>query len=414
MSSETPRILHVEASTSYGGSVRALQMYLANCRKGEFIHDALLYRDNDSASILARLVSNLVTLHKRPKSDNPEPKQNPLKRTLRKLIPDSVVETGSEILAFLKSIPNSVRIFRFLKRSDYDLVHVNNTFSFQPATLIAAKLARVPVVAHVRNPQAPSVINKLLIRAVDHVVTVSRFHQRQVASWNAHVPVDTCYDSVEVPAADEQQATKIRRQFLGDRRFLVGSVGRLDEQKGYADLIRAMRYVADSRSDARLVIAGDGPLKTELHGLLREFGLDDCVELCGFRSDIPNFIRSLDLFVSSSHWEGLPLVVVEAMLLGVPVIATEVCGNSEVVLPGRTGKLVPDRDPVALAESITGALDELGKRNQDADEARKLASRLFAPAINAHSLDDIFRSALSGQHGDVHAAQVGGVSCPIR
>jgi glycosyltransferase involved in cell wall biosynthesis len=389
------RILHVEASTSYGGSIRALQSYLANSRQGDFAHDVLLYHPTDGIEFLTPLVSKVITLgDQRPRISVREPRWNRLKTAVRRLIPDSLVETLSEVLAVAKSIPTCIRIFRFLRTSDYDLVHVNNTFSFQPATLIAAKLARIPIVAHVRNPQRPSLIDRFLIRAADSVVTVCRYHERQVESWQSGVPVVTCYDSVEPPFADEHAVANLKSELQEKGCFLIGSVGRLDEQKGYADLIVAARHIAERRSDFNIVIAGDGPLRRQLQQLVSTLELKDRVKLCGFRSDVPLFLKSLDLFVSPSHWEGLPLVVVEAMLLKVPVVVTDVCGNSEVVLPWRTGVLVGDRDPVALAEGIITVLDAPGRERLMVDNAEKLASRLFSPIANACSLDEVFRGTL--------------------
>lgn len=405
------RILHVEASTSYGGSIRALRSYLANSRHAEFVHDILLYHPTEGADVLGPLVNKVITLGARHPAVG-SPKRNWLRTAVRRLIPDALAEAVSELIALAKSIPTCIRIFRFLRSSDYELVHVNNTFSFQPATLIAAKLAGIPVVAHIRNPQRPSLINRLLIRAAEAVVTVCRYHERQVESWRSGVPVVTCYDSVEPPVADECRAAELRIQFQKKEGcILVGSVGRLDKQKGYVDLIMAARHVADVRQDVRFVIAGDGPLREDLQRLIDKLALTGIVELCGFRSDIPEFLRSLDLFVSPSHWEGLPLVIVEAMLLNVPVVATDVCGNPEVVLPGRTGMLVASCDPLALAQAIVSTLSASTKTTCMTGEATELASHLFAPVANAQRLDSIFQGALSGDVG--HSAPDHLASSPV-
>lgn len=401
-----PRVLHVEASTSYGGSVRALQTYLANCGQDAFIHDVLLYQVNGSEAILAPLVSRLLVLDRKA-ANNQKTDQGPnrLKRAVRRLLPDFVVSALSEGLAFAKSIPICIRLFRFLRKSDYALIHVNNTFSHQPATMIAARLAGIPVVAHVRNPLCQSMINKMLIRSADQIVTVCRFHERDVDSWKSGVPVVTCYDGVEVAEVNKNQATKVRHELLGRASFLIGSVGRLDQQKGYGDLICAAHHLAKVRTDFRVVIAGDGPLRTELQRLIRKSEVSDYIELCGFRSDVADFLGSLDVFVSSSYWEGLPLVVIEAMLLKIPVVVTDVCGNSELVVPDRTGTLAPVQDPQALAECIDRSLKSLSVDHR-LEEAQELAIQLFAPDKSAESLNNIFRSVLSKQDRHIRTEKI--------
>ena len=99
-------------------------------------------------------------------------------------------------------------------------------------------------------------------------------------------------------------------------------------------------------------------MRNELEAQITSSGLSGLVHLCGFRNDISNFISALDLFVSSSRWEGLPIAVVEAMLFRRPVVATDVGGVSEVVKNRRTGYVVSANDPSALADAMTEALEE--------------------------------------------------------
>src|SRR5207247_844359 len=152
----------------------------------------------------------------------------------------------------------------------------------------------------------------------------------------------------------------VRAGLAPPRATLVGSVGRRDEQKGYEYLVGAARRVVDQRPDVYFAVAGEGPSRPALERLVAESGLDGRFRLPGFVDDVTSFLSALDVFVSSSLWEGLPLAIVEAMLLGRPVVATDVGGSPEAVIPGRTGTLVPARDADALAEAILGSLDPPG------------------------------------------------------
>jgi glycosyltransferase involved in cell wall biosynthesis len=133
---------------------------------------------------------------------------------------------------------------------------------------------------------------------------------------------------------------------------LFGVVGRLSDQKGMPYLIAAMREIRTELPGARLLIVGNGEKAAELHALVSELGLDNCITFLGPRTDVADIVAGLDVFVSSSLWEGLPTVILEAMLLGVPVVATNIAGSRDLVIDGQTGLLAPARDSAALARMI--------------------------------------------------------------
>ena len=138
---------------------------------------------------------------------------------------------------------------------------------------------------------------------------------------------------------------------------MLVAAGRLAPWKGFADLIRAMKLVPAQRR-ARLMILGDGPLRGELQALISELGLDDTVRLLGYVENPLKYFARADVFVLSSHVEGLPNVLVEAMMCGCTPVSTDCpTGPREVLQDGKFGYLVPMRDPVAMAAGIEKALD---------------------------------------------------------
>lgn len=135
------------------------------------------------------------------------------------------------------------------------------------------------------------------------------------------------------------------------------AAGRLAPWKGFEDLIRAMKVLTNKRR-ARLMILGDGPLRSELEGLILELGLSGVVSLLGYVENPLKYFARADIFVLSSHVEGLPNVLVEAMMCGCTPVATDCpTGPREVLQDGKYGYLVPMRNPVALASGIEQALD---------------------------------------------------------
>lgn len=145
------------------------------------------------------------------------------------------------------------------------------------------------------------------------------------------------------------------RQMLGvapDAR-IVGSVGRLNWTKDQAGLIRAFGMVCAQVPQALLLLIGDGELRTELEQCAVAEGLAGRVRFLGDRSDVRELLRGLDLFVLSSLSEGYSMALLEASAVALPIVATAVGGNGEIVRDGISGYLVPPRDPAALADAMT-------------------------------------------------------------
>lgn len=147
---------------------------------------------------------------------------------------------------------------------------------------------------------------------------------------------------------------------LGSGDLLVGAVGRLDKQKGFATLIEAMSRL--KKTDLRCVIIGEGPERARLEALIRKHELETRVWLYGERTDIAGWLSAFDVSCLPSLWEGLPNTLLEAMALGLPVVASGVDGVPEVVENGKTGVLVPPASPAALAKALKDLADHPERR----------------------------------------------------
>jgi glycosyltransferase involved in cell wall biosynthesis len=148
--------------------------------------------------------------------------------------------------------------------------------------------------------------------------------------------------------APESAAGKRLRQVLGAAGCFVWlAVGRLDKAKDYPTMLRAFRQL--SGTPGILLIAGEGDGLAELQQLARELGIADRVRFLGLRRDIPELMSAADAYVMSSAWEGLPMVLLEASASALPIVATGVGGNREVVCDGESGFIVPPGSPEALA-----------------------------------------------------------------
>ncbi len=151
-------------------------------------------------------------------------------------------------------------------------------------------------------------------------------------------------------------------EFRAINLFLIGTVGRLDPIKDQLTLVQAFIHLVKNNPElshkVRLVIVGDGVLMLPLQALVREADIENLVWLAGERHDVADIMRTLDLFVLPSINEGISNTLLEAMASALPVIATKVGGNSELVVENETGYLVPKQDPIAMADAIKHYLDQ--------------------------------------------------------
>ena len=171
----------------------------------------------------------------------------------------------------------------------------------------------------------------------------------------------TIHNGIELPPA-AAPAGRFRAELgIGPHVPLVLSVGRFHEQKDQETLLRAWRIVAGSHPDALLAIVGSGGLEGRLREVSAAHGTSGSVRLVNPRAALAEAYVDADVFALSSRWEGLPYVLLEAMVYGLPVASTNVDGIPEAVVDGVTGVLVPPQDPAALGRAVEGLLsDPLG------------------------------------------------------
>jgi len=278
---------------------------------------------------------------------------------------------------------------------------------------IAAHFAGVPVVVHTFHGHVLreyfgrfiswtfTRVERLLTRWTDRIIMVSRQGREELISFDVapperieYIPLGLELDRLDAGLGD---GTRVRAEWgLPGDVPLVGIVARLVPIKGHAEFIEAARLVLERHQDVRFVIVGDGQLRGQLEAMVRRLGLEQRIIFTGFRQDLENVFAALDILVLTSHNEGLPVTVIEAMTAGRPVVATDVGGVSELVEVGVTGFLVPDRNPAAAAERILYLLDHpdvgrrMGKEGRRRAVARFTKQRLVLDMLRVY--DELLRS----------------------
>jgi len=167
---------------------------------------------------------------------------------------------------------------------------------------------------------------------------------------------------------------------------VIGTVARLCPEKGVAYFIQAFPKIRAQFPSAHFLVVGDGFQKAEFQEWIYAHQLTDAVCLAGQRDDVPELMALMDVFVFPSLWEGLPLAPLEAMAMGIPVVATDVCGNRDIIeADGRYGVLVSSRDANAIAEGVARLLTRPEETNQMKTAAQKHVSASYSATRMAES-----------------------------
>lgn len=288
-----------------------------------------------------------------------------------------------------------LRLWRLFRHWRPAIVHSRNFVSLEYA--IPAMCARVPGRIHGEHGRDMQDLDgsrrtynlwrRLLRPCIHHYTTVSQ----DLARWLvarigiAERHVTQIYNGVDAQRFHPRGAS---RPPLGPAEFatpatcVIGTVGRMQTVKDQLTLVRAfLQLVTDDarlRDQVRLVMIGDGPLRVEAQQLLRQANAESLAWLPGARDDIPELLRALDVFVLPSLAEGISNTILEAMASGLPVVATGVGGNLELVDDGQTGCLVPVADPSALAQALRGYVMDSTRVRAHGEAGRRKVEAQFS------------------------------------
>ncbi len=276
------------------------------------------------------------------------------------------------------------KIAHLIKRLKVDIVHTHQyTPYFYGAT--AAILARRPKIIfseHGRH-QPDKVRPKrvvynwtVLLPFTDAITADSHFLKRSLQQYEK-IPggfIKVIPNGIKLDKfahfEDINREEKRRKLGINPDEFALGIVSRLDPVKDHITLLHSFKLVLKQFPKTKLFIAGTGPMFEPLKDLIKKMGLEERAILLGFYEDLLGLLRSLDIFVLSSITESAPLVVLEAMAAGLPVVATNVGGTGEMLLHNQTGMLVPPQKPQAMAKAILELLKDpqrakaMGKKGQ--------------------------------------------------
>ena len=197
------------------------------------------------------------------------------------------------------------------------------------------------------------------------------------------------------PGAEASRSQRARLGFTPDD-LVIGTVGRLDHQKGTTYFLQAAAHVHRLRPKTRFVVAGDGHLLDEHRAEARVLGIGDRTTFTGFCEDVATLQSAFDMQVFPSLWEGTPLTLFEAMSMGLPIVSTAVDGLAEVLRHRENALLVPPRDPEALAAAMLELADHPALGAELAARAEQ-DSRRFDVCATVRELESIYRELVGAR-----------------
>lgn len=313
--------------------------------------------------------------------------------------------------SFLRNIP---RLAGAIRREAPDLVHVHGHFAASLGQIAVQLAGRFPTIYSVQWPAYLDdtdpysrvrnwVAEAMSCRLARRVVAVSEHDRRTLVRRRLCSPkkltvIHNSFDPTKFfsqpdppPNGEGVSPGGVSHPANG---AVLGFVGRLADQKGCGYLVEAMPLVIAAHPQTRLRIVGDGPERQKLEAQVERLRLQETVEFLGYRPASAELLAGMDAVIVPSIYDVHPLVAVEAMACGRPVVASAVGGLTETVVDGKSGFLVPPARPAALADAINRLLSSPDLRAAMGAEARRRAQQLFSPEVCLAAYADEYRSLL--------------------
>jgi len=290
----------------------------------------------------------------------------------------------------------SLKLSFLMKRKRCQLAHFHDAHSLSLG-LRAASWAKVPIIVAHRRVDFPLGRNffskKKYGPRVDSIIAISEGVKKVLIE--AGVPpekIAVIPSGIDFSVFEEvKDSDFLRREFgFAADDFLVGIVAALEDHKGHIYLFQATKIVRQHSPKIKLIVVGTGSLRLELESKSQQLGIEDIVFFLGFREDVPRILASLDLFVLSSHLEGLGSSLLDAMACGLPVVATRTGGIPEIVHHRETGLLVPPKDPEALARAIIELYHDRNLARYLAERGQQYVRRHFSAEAMADRVIELY------------------------
>lgn len=398
-------IFILDTGKEWGGGTNSLIELIKRMDKSQYKFSAVFYsnykmgKDSDIKTAMEKLGCRFILIEKTP----------------QKIYAKILKEAARLVLFFSKGLkkrtvfyidylfrilPDSDKIAALLRDRGCNLLYMNNQPSSNLEGMIAAKALNLPCIQHSRIDVRLNLFEADAVNSgVSKVICVSKGVMDSL--MRSGVSPQKCvvvYNGIDPAVKPMASVLEIRRMYgINDDEILIGTVGSLIKRKRINDLIDALARITAINNDkpVKCVIVGDGPERENLRKRVLQKGLKEKVIFTGFQSDAISHINAMDVFALPSEKEGLPRVILEAMLMARPVVACDITGPSELVADGETGFLVPVKETNMLANALLklAASDDL--RRQMGEKGRMRIIERFTIDKYVTGVSNIFKEVLT-------------------
>jgi len=302
------------------------------------------------------------------------------------------------------SIKEFYHLKMLMQKKNFDIVHLH-LYSPDSCRLgvLAARMTGVPVITTEHLYSEVTTLRLYVLKwlsqfLIDRIITVSKsvkvnlIENRGIRSSKIKtIPNSIDLDNFCKDSSVKENSANIRRSLIFDENtVLIGTIAAFFARKGHQFLIKAASSIINNHPNTKFIFIGEGSLILEMKKRSQELGLSKNIEFLGSIENVLPYYSIFDIFVLPSLGEGMPLTILEAMAMGVPVVATAVDGNKELVLNGETGLLVPSIDVTALAKAIEYMIENPEKAKEMGNAGRKRIHNNYSLQRNIEDTINIY------------------------
>jgi glycosyltransferase involved in cell wall biosynthesis len=285
------------------------------------------------------------------------------------------------------------KFISLIKERHIALIHTDSTTETFYAS-IAAKMMRIPLIWHIRVSEGEWFFDRILSLLSTRLILVANSISNRFKWLKNNRKTVVVHNGIDLETFDALPAiSSIREDFNINRdTVLLGCIGRVEKQKGQEYLISAMKHI----EEARLFIVGNVEERYlhRIKALSKELKVSNRIAFIPYRDDIPSLLKTIDILVLPTLTEGFSRIILEAMAAQKPVVATNVGGNTEAVVDGETGYIVPSGDSFALAGRINELIADKKKRKKMGQAGRKRVESKFTIQVNVERIQKVYEELL--------------------
>ena len=392
---ERIKVLHIITRFDKGGSAQNTYLTLLGLKKGNFKSSLISGLSFESEMKQEEIKANIKDIQ-RLKSEN-----------IKFIKCPSLVRR----INILKDLKAFFDIWRIIKKNGPLIVHTHTSKAGLLGRL-AAKLAGIPIIIHTPHghvffgyfrpfkTKVFIILEKLAARITDKIVALTNKERDdyilfKIADEEKFAVINSGVELNKFKELPFNENRNFKKELgIPENSLTIGTVGRLEPVKGHEFLVKAAKHIIPKYPDSIFIFTGDGYLKQNLEKKAFDLGIKENIIFLGWRDDVPKIISIFDIFVLPSLNEGMGRVLVEAMALGKPIVASGIGGIPDLVAHGKNGFLIPPKNPKELAKYIQVLLEDKDKRKKMGLAGKEMASN-FSEEKMVERIDNLYKKLLN-------------------